>query len=213
MKKLLPISITIVLSFVGIANGQSANEAVEALKKLESRVQVGISYKDYGPALGDTHYKVKMYLESPNANKNPILAKSIGNALKHYIYANEIWGYKIAHGSDIIYRDVEQNPNVKFSSKVDGYGKPLDPIFLQSDRRSANTEKMLADEIINKYPAVLKTMPNSYTVSLTPALSVIWNEASKEIQSATKLLYAEKGKTENTESDSTPRPSKLKTKK
>lgn len=214
MKKLLPISIIMIFWFAGIAHAQSAKEALEALKKLESRVQVGISYKDYGPALGETHYKVKMFLESPDSNKNPMLAKSIGKALQHYTYANEIWGIKIAKGSDIIYRDVEQNPKIKYSTKVDGYGKPLAPIFMDSDKRSANSEKMLADGIISKYPGVLKTMYNSYSVSLTSVLHVVWNEASKEIQSATKLLYAEKGKTEDTdEGEPTPRPSKSRTKR
>lgn len=214
MKKLLPISIILIFWFAGIAHAQSAKEAIEALKKLESRVQVGISYKDYGPALGETHYKVKMFLESPDSKKNPMLTKSIGKALQHYKFANDIWGVKIAKGSDIIYRDVEQNPKIKYSMKVDGYGKPLAPIFMESDRRSANSEKMFADNIVKNYSGVLKTTHDSSSLSLTSVLSVVWNEASKEIQSATKLLYAEKGKTEDTEEvESTPRSSKVKTKR
>lgn len=204
MRKLFLI-IMMILGTAGIAYGQSAKEAVEALKKLESRVQVGISYNDYGPALGETHYKVKMFLESPNSNNNPALKKPIGKALEHYIYAKDIWGYKIEHRSDIIYRDLERNPratshDVKYVGPQKDSLRHMDRMLDDLNKSVAVSEKRMADGIVNKYPGVLKTMNCSYIVDLSSVLPVIWQEASNEIQSATKLLYSEQRKPEEAES-------------
>ncbi len=217
MKKLLPISIAIVLWIGGVAHSQSANEAIEALKKLESRVQVGISYKDYGPALGETHYKVKLFLESPNSNSNPMLAKSVKKALDHFIYAKDIWGYKIEHRSDIIYRDIERNPraeshNLNYLGPQKDSLRNMDKMLDDMNKKMAVNEKRIADDIVIKYPAVLKTMGSSSVVNLSNVIPVIWNEASKEIQSATKLLYASKGKEEDNESEIEPSPQSSKSK-
>ncbi|MBM4300780.1 MAG: restriction endonuclease subunit S [Deltaproteobacteria bacterium] len=214
MKKLLPISIILIFWFAGIANAQSAKEAIEALKKLESRVQVGISYKDYGPALGETHYKVKHYLDSPESNKNPKLRNSIEKALNHYIYANNIWGYKFAgKGSDIIYREEPPLPH-QYQYSTNSITNDL---IKKGDERRKEAAKIFVDQIMKDYRKVkLSSYGGGGTfISITQVLSVIWNEASDEIKIASKLVNADEIKIENTESEieSPPRPSKSKTRK
>jgi hypothetical protein len=75
--------------------GQSAKEAIRALKKLEARVQVGISYRDYAPALGDAQFEVNLFLESPEAKSKSELSQSIKKAMELYLQANTIWGEKV----------------------------------------------------------------------------------------------------------------------
>jgi|YelNatPaOPRAMG01_1025707.scaffolds.fasta_scaffold76262_2 hypothetical protein len=214
MKKLLPISIIMMFWFAGIANAQSAKEAIEALKKLESRVQVGISYKDYGPALGETHYKVKNYLDSPESKKNSKLRNSIEKALNHYIYANDIWKYKFAGKvSDIIYREEPPLPHQYQYSP----NSATNDLIRKGDERRKEAAKRFVDQIMKDYRKVKLTSygGGGTFISISDALSVIWNEASDEIKIASKLLTSDEIKTEDTESEdeSTPRPSKLKTKR
>jgi len=55
--------------FSATAFAQSAKEIINAFEKLESRIEVGISYNDYTSALGDVNFKVKMFLKSPEAKE------------------------------------------------------------------------------------------------------------------------------------------------
>jgi hypothetical protein len=71
---------------------QSAKEALMALKKLQAKVQVGISYKEYGPAVGDTKFPVNLFLESNEAKKDFKFTQAIKAAMKHYEGALEVWG-------------------------------------------------------------------------------------------------------------------------
>jgi hypothetical protein len=74
-----------------------SSQAVYALKKLEARTQSGISYRDYGPALGETKFAVNMYLESPDRDKNPQLAAYVDQTMTTYTAAGMIWDLKF-HG-------------------------------------------------------------------------------------------------------------------
>jgi hypothetical protein len=71
MKKLLLLAMALGL-LVGLSSicyAQSAKEAVRALPKLQARVEAGISYRDYSPALGDALFEVKLFLQSPGAKE------------------------------------------------------------------------------------------------------------------------------------------------
>jgi hypothetical protein len=70
---------------------QSSKEALMALKKLQAKIQVGISYKEYGPACGDAKFPVNLFLESPQAKQNVKFTQSIKDAMKHYEGALEVW--------------------------------------------------------------------------------------------------------------------------
>ena len=70
---------------------QSAKEALLGLKKLQARVQSGVSYRDYGQALGEAKFPVNLYLESMESSKNPELTDSIKKAIAHYEFVRMVW--------------------------------------------------------------------------------------------------------------------------
>jgi hypothetical protein len=73
---------------------QSAKDAVRALKKLEARCQAGISYRDYGPALGDAKFEVNLFRDSREAAVSPELALRVEKAMIHYEDAATAWRQK-----------------------------------------------------------------------------------------------------------------------
>jgi hypothetical protein len=96
MKKLLMLIVMLltVFSFVELAYGQSAKDAIKALKKIEARTETGITKKDYSAALADTKVEVNLFLESKAGKKNPQLTDHIKKALYLFEIANTIWGEK-----------------------------------------------------------------------------------------------------------------------
>jgi hypothetical protein len=66
-------------------------KAIKALKKLETIIEVGISYNDYGPALRDAQSGLNKFLEDPEAKTKPELAKSLQKVMNHYIVAGTLF--------------------------------------------------------------------------------------------------------------------------
>ena len=85
MRRIFYISLVILMGFSGVAFGQTAGDAIEAMQKLAARTEVGISYKDYATILGEANYKVKPYLQNPDSNKNPKLKEAIDKIWVHYL--------------------------------------------------------------------------------------------------------------------------------
>ena len=71
-----------------------AQQALKALKKLNARVSVGVSYKDYPQALSETKYEVELFTESPAAKDLPEAAALMKSALKDYEEAYRLWRIK-----------------------------------------------------------------------------------------------------------------------
>lgn len=90
MKKFYILMIAMLIPSFAFA--QMANDALLALKKLKARIQVGISYNDYGPVLGEAQFQINLFLESPSAKENYKFAEAVKNAMKHYNGALEVWG-------------------------------------------------------------------------------------------------------------------------
>lgn len=97
MKKLIVLAMVIGLLISNICYAQSAKEAVRALQKLQVRTEVGISYRDYAPAVGDALLEVKLFLNSPEAKEKPELAVAISKVMQHYTYAGGWWQIKFAY--------------------------------------------------------------------------------------------------------------------
>lgn len=155
------IALTVIgLTFTAItAFAQTAKEAIFGLKKLQARCQSGISYRDYGNAVGDAKFPVNLFAESAEAKTNPQLLESINKVMKHYEFAGILWNDKISN-TGLIYAD-----------------------------------SYLGKEIAQLYPQARLATNNSYWVdSLLP---IIWAEASKELENATKLYAKTEGDTSN----------------
>jgi len=84
-----------------MTSGQTAKDAIMALKKLDARVETGISYKDYAPALGEAKFPVNLFLESSKAKENPELTVHIRKAIRYFQTPNLIWEYKLSNGNII----------------------------------------------------------------------------------------------------------------
>lgn len=71
MKKhfIFVIVVSLFTFFSATAFAESTKEAIRALKKLEAKIEVGISYNDYSSALGGANFEVRMFLESPEAKE------------------------------------------------------------------------------------------------------------------------------------------------
>ena len=159
MKKAVITSAVIAFMLMSIpAFAQSAKEAVMALKKMEARVQSGISYRDYSSALGEAKFPVNMFIESADAKKYPELAGSIQTVMKHYEYTGDIWNEKMA-------RRPVTNMYVGMIQK--GF------VEINSDR---------GREIARLYPETLQS--GQYYV-MDSLFQQIWRTASNELKNAT----------------------------
>ena len=78
---------------------KSAHDALAALKKLEARTEMGINYREYTSALGDTWVIVKIFVESKEADEYPKLKEHLSSAIDHYKSASESWGLKVQGGA------------------------------------------------------------------------------------------------------------------
>lgn len=124
MKKLLGSMLVLIMAFLGGCSKQppkAAMSAVKALKRLEARTQVGISYREYGPALGEAKAEVNLFLESPEAAKMPELTTSISKAMNHYKTAMKVWRRRIRYGDLLRLRAVGMQELFPFL-KVSGSG-------------------------------------------------------------------------------------------
>ncbi len=138
---------------------QSAKEAVMALKKLQTKVETGISYRDYAPAIAEAKFPVKLFLESPAAKEELDLSNTLTNSLTHYDVANAVWGYKFSGSrmQDYIFRKFEpelydslvKNYNVGSNSAYDG---PIIIIDLAVTKiwQKASEELATASNLLNK---------------------------------------------------------------
>jgi len=79
-----------------------AREAVKALKRLEARFQVGISYSDYMQEFGNAKHSVNLFLESQEARKKFLLTNSIRNTMVHIKNAAKVWEYKSKYARDYV---------------------------------------------------------------------------------------------------------------
>jgi hypothetical protein len=76
-----------------------ANDALASMKKLQSQVAVGVTYRDYMVSLGEADYRVKELTTGDSPHAESPYAKSLTDALKSYQIAGDLWGER--NGRDI----------------------------------------------------------------------------------------------------------------
>ena len=72
----------------------AARDALKSIRRLQAKVQTGISYRDYSPALADAKLEVSMFVESSSGKKFPEFASLLSRAIGHYDVANNLWKIK-----------------------------------------------------------------------------------------------------------------------
>jgi hypothetical protein len=78
---------------------ESARVALNAVKKLAARVEVGVNYADYSSVVGGTWGDVKIFIESADGKKLSDFTMLLTRAIADYKLALEIWRDKIRYSS------------------------------------------------------------------------------------------------------------------
>jgi hypothetical protein len=137
---------------------QTAKDALLALKKIQAKIQVGISYNDYGPACGDAKLQVNLFLDSSEAKQNFKLTEAIKNAMKHYEGALEVWGCRFGGGT-----------------LTEVLSTPTYDVVIQSILRNNPELRSLV-------------VGNSGNLPILEARTILWREALNDTEKASRLF-------------------------
>lgn len=74
---------------------QSARNALNAVKKLEARTEVGVNYTDYSKSVGDAWGDVKIFIESREGKPLTEFSHLLANAMADYKLALDIWADRV----------------------------------------------------------------------------------------------------------------------
>ena len=109
-------------------------DTLDAIKKMQARTRVGVSYKEYSALVGEMTYIVEKYLASTAAQKRPDFAVAIKGAAADYEKANMVWRLKFAdrRPEPMIYSD--QVVNVLLSQYPNMRSALIQPGILEVDR-------------------------------------------------------------------------------
>jgi hypothetical protein len=141
---------------------QTAKEAVMGLKKLQARVQSGISYRDYSNAVADAKFPVNLYMESADAKKYTELTESMNKAMEHYEFAGVVW------------QDAFSNTAMR-GSLTRPVENAIVKLYPQADKEIKDGGARSKDYGLN---FLLKEA----------VFMIVWAEASKELGNTTRLL-------------------------
>ena len=158
MIALLTNAILFFVVFPSISSAQLAKDAIMALKKLDARTDVGISYEQYSPALGEAKFTVNVYLESKEARNNQELKDAIVTAMRCFDDAKDYWEFEI---------------------KSDGI------IGMWPDTLKRYPE---AEKPIRNGGASVNRWPFGRRLQVKALLPIVWRHASIELDRATEIL-------------------------
>jgi hypothetical protein len=164
MKTKMMIIVFFIIFLFTTVHAQTAKNAIFALKELQARCEAGISLRDYAPALGKVKFQVNQFLENKEeTSKSKELNGHIFKAMFYYEYALDAWKAK--------------------SPRTGIIQKNWEPLIIKAYPQT--------DKLIDEGGA--RVISNSAGMQLnylmpSSVLSIIWNEASKEIVNADKIL-------------------------
>jgi hypothetical protein len=145
---------------VPVASDASSREAIKALRRLDSAVSVGLTYREYGTRLVDTKVAVDEQLEKIAEGE---LKMEIMRAMIDYKRASEVWEMKVTQSEGFI--------RGGFMENISSYYKAL-----RRDYPEMSVEEFKSADGV------------SILIDIDGALSVIWRSARKHIDKATSLL-------------------------
>jgi len=159
MKKLillLTVFSCVIFGLPDISCAQSAKDAINALKKLDTVVKTGVSYRDYPGALSEAKFPVRLYLDSKEAKavKSITLNLHLELAVRHYDSALRVWDLKFKSN---MYRTEE--------------------VFTEKDEAFWTVQ--------GPYPDAIQVgARGNRFLSITRALPVIWDKAAESLRDA-----------------------------
>ncbi len=128
MKRLLVVALVCALAALCLCcntwplkSDQKAKDSVLALKKLEARLEIGLSNSDYSTALGEANFAVTQFLESDRADSAPEFSNSLRDAMKWYKAAAQLWSRQLKEASHTGFCDAKDNPWHHVEDLCDAY--------------------------------------------------------------------------------------------
>ena len=73
---------------------QSARDALNIVKKVEARTEIGINYREYQSVVGEAWGEVKIFAESPEGKAIPDFSLCLTKAISDYKSALSVWSAK-----------------------------------------------------------------------------------------------------------------------
>ena len=143
-----------------VAGGEfqtSARGALTPLQKLGTRVNVGISYRDYSPALAEADFEINKFLKSQYAETNGEYSDSITNAYLAYSDAGLLWRRAVQLAGKLLNDELIISPEyinkypelASYSRKgwennlFINYNKALNVMWSKATMETARAEKIL----------------------------------------------------------------------
>lgn len=157
----------------------AAKDALKGLKKLQVRVETGVSYRDYPTVLSDAKFEVRQFNDSPGAKQLPEFSAAINSAIRHYERAQALWAYKFAD------REL-RNAVLSYDIDVVREGGLFGGSFKTVNRVNP-TRLQFMTELMNEYKVGDGSSPE-VRIMIDSTLAVIWSAAAKDIDTANSLL-------------------------
>jgi len=163
MRKTLGIAIIILLGLSELALGQTGMDAFKSLKKVEAKIESGVSYEAYPQVLADAKQKVDMFLESSKAKTYPQFAYHIKTAMDYYMTAEDVWDIKFNCKDEFVMEMIGINTNcgrqikrLYHNSKAEILPGNLGPFYVISNVlrnifNDASNQLKKASEILKSY--------------------------------------------------------------
>lgn len=138
---------------------EKAQKVIQVVKRLQTRVQTGVSFRDYPSLIADPKFEVEKYI-SESANEIPEFSKNIEKSMNYYSIANSIW-------------------SIKFNNRS---GR------LSEITCSPNEESYVRNQLYDAYIGKSSTLMCGEGLLISDAVSIAWSKASQAIDDASKVL-------------------------
>lgn len=139
-----------------------AKTALRSLQKMRSRIETGISYREYFQPLSDIKYEIDQFTSSDAGKALPEVSKNFNAALDHFLFAGEVWRTKFSTGRVADGLKRFEAPYV-YDKLVDSY--------------------QLSDMIVNNFLG-----SHNVGILYSSALQIIWLNAGRAITNAESTI-------------------------
>ena len=139
---------------------KAALQALKELKRLEVRVNTGVSYADYPALLANAKFEVQQFTDSRDATLLPEAVSAMTSALEHYDDARILWNYQFADGGV---------PARVVSTALPGEGKYV-------------------EQMAEKYKGIAENDGAHKRIWIDQGIVMVWAAASRDILETQKYL-------------------------
>lgn len=136
----------------------AARRMLSALKRLETRVETGVSYRDYPSIVSDADFEVKQF-SSEFGPRLPDVGLNALKAMSDYQYVLAVW-------------------RMKFNQTSQSGRRPNEWVHEQSQIQA----------VLSAYPSAYSARLGDGTLYIDRVLSIVWAEASNKIKDVERAL-------------------------